>query len=119
MGRMTGDEDQRLLGEFRATGSQAAFARLVARHVDMVYSAARRRVGDAHLAEDVTQAVFLLLARKAASIRGDVVIGGWLFNAARLVANNALKARQRQQRREQAAASARGFADARAAASAA
>jgi len=99
------DEDHRLLADFRATGSQAAFAQLVARHLDLVYSVARRRVGDAHLAEDVTQAVFLTLARKAASIGSEVVISGWLFNTARLVANNAMRARQRQQNRESSARS--------------
>jgi RNA polymerase sigma factor (sigma-70 family) len=102
------DEDHRLLADFRAAGSQAAFAQLVARHLDLVYSIARRRVGDAHLAEDVTQAVFLTLARKASSIGSDVVISGWLFNTARLVANNAMRLRQRQQKRE---LSARGFAN--------
>jgi RNA polymerase sigma factor (sigma-70 family) len=75
----------------------------VARHVDLVYSAARRRVGDAHLAEDVTQAVFLTLTRKARSIGSGVVIAGWLFNATRLIANNAVKARQRRERRERVA----------------
>ena len=97
------DEDHRLLADFRAAGSQAAFAQLVARHLDLVYSIARRRVGDAHLAEDVTQAVFLTLARKASSIGSDVVISGWLFNTARLVANNALRAQQRRQKHESSA----------------
>ena len=64
---MPSDEGN-LLREYNATRSQAAFASVVERYVGVVYSAARRQVrGDTHLAEDVTQAVFVLLAEKAAA----------------------------------------------------
>jgi len=58
-----GRSDQRLLRDYAEHRSEAAFAELVRRHVDLVYSAAVRMVCDAHLAEDVTQGVFLALAR--------------------------------------------------------
>jgi DNA-directed RNA polymerase specialized sigma24 family protein len=59
-------EDQELLGQYAAECSEAAFAELVQRHVDLVYSAALRRAGgDIHRAQDVTQQVFTELARNA------------------------------------------------------
>src|SRR5437773_1491580 len=84
--------DLDLLREYVQTGSQEAFAQVVRTHVDMVYSAARRQVRDAHLAEDVTQRVFVLLAQKAPTLRREVLLGGWLYNAARLAAADAQRA---------------------------
>ena len=73
------DDDAALLKAFAQGHSEPAFAELVQRHVDMVYSAARRQVrGDDALAEDVTQAVFATLAQKAASIRQGEAVAGWL-----------------------------------------
>lgn len=77
---------------------------LVRRHVDMVYSAALRRVGDRHLAEDVTQAVFVILARKIKSIRDERATGAWLLQTTKYCAANALRIEARRRKREQAAA---------------
>jgi RNA polymerase sigma factor (sigma-70 family) len=76
-------------------------ARLVERHVDWVHSAALRQTrGDAALAQDVTQAVFLLLSRKAASLRNRDNLGGWLFATTRNVARHALRSNARRRRHE-------------------
>lgn len=96
--------DGRLLREYAEHGSQAAFARLVERYLRLVYSACLRETGEAGLAEDAAQAVFLLLARKAPSLTARASLAGWLFAASRLVSRNARRQGQRQQRQEQKAA---------------
>jgi len=97
-------EDDALLREFASRGSEDAFRELVRRHLNAVYSSARRQVGDPHLAEDITQAVFVVLARKAARIRPGTVMSAWLFTTTRFVARDALKREQRRRHREQEAA---------------
>lgn len=96
--------DARLLRRFTRENSQAAFAALVARHSRLVYSVCRRDVGNAALAEDAAQAVFLLLARKAPALRGDGSLAGWLYRTARLVSKNALRRELRVRQKEQRAA---------------
>jgi RNA polymerase sigma factor (sigma-70 family) len=96
--------DWQLLREYRRDGSQAAFSRLVERHLRPVYATCLREVHDPHLAEDVTQAVFLVLARKGPSLRAGVPLSGWLFNVARYAARNALRQEARRAARERKAA---------------
>jgi len=104
-------DDGRLLRQYVKRGperesqqkSQAAFSALVARHLDFVYSVCRREVGDAALAEDVTQVVFLLLARKAPALRPGDSLTGWLFQTARFAARNARRRESVRQTREQEA----------------
>lgn len=81
--------DADLLAEFVSHKSEDAFKELVRLHVGMVFSVCRRQLGDAHWAEDVTQAVFILLARKAEELSRDVVLGGWLYKAAVYACSNA------------------------------
>lgn len=93
-----------LLAEHAATGSETAFRELVARYVDMVYSAAVRLVnGDKHLAEDVTQTVFADLARMSRTLGRDVMLGGWLHRHTCFVASKLLRTERRRQAREQQA----------------
>jgi RNA polymerase sigma factor (sigma-70 family) len=96
-------EDHQLLADYARTGSEAAFAQLVKRHLGLVHAAARRQVPDDALAADVVQAVFLLLARKAGTFGPKSVLAGWLFRTTRFVATRALRAEVRRQRREQEA----------------
>src|SRR5262245_20109859 len=94
-------DDRELLREFAESRSETAFAEMVRRHLNWVYSAAWRQVNDAQLAEEVAQSVFVLLARKAGSLNSKVVLSGWLFRTTRFVASRALRAEVRRKRREQ------------------
>jgi RNA polymerase sigma factor (sigma-70 family) len=99
-----GASDHELLHEYAGTQSEAAFARLVERHAALVYSAALRQTANHAMAQDVTQAVFTILARKAAALRRETVLAGWLFRAVRYAALDARKGAARRQAREQEAA---------------
>ena len=94
-------DDMALVREFAANASEAAFEMLVARHINVVYSTALRRVSDAHLAEEITQAVFIILAHKAGSLGSKTILSGWLYRTARFAAADSLKIQRRRQRREQ------------------
>jgi RNA polymerase sigma factor (sigma-70 family) len=97
-------DDYELLRQYVERGNEQAFASLVARHTDMVYSAAVRQVGRGGMADEVTQAVFILLLRKADRLPPGTVIGAWLFKATRYTSMNALRAQARRRRHEQEAA---------------
>jgi RNA polymerase sigma factor (sigma-70 family) len=96
--------DADLLRQYATNGSEEAFTELVSRHLSLVYSAALRQVhGDAHLAEDVAQMVFIDLAQKAQGLVRHPVLSGWLYVSTRMAAANALRAQARREKREQTA----------------
>src|SRR5664280_3549406 len=96
-------DDMTLVREFATDQSEPAFAALVERHIALVHSAALRQVGDAHLAEEITQAVFIILARKAASLGPKTILSAWLYRTTRYAAADSLKTRRRRHAREQEA----------------
>src|SRR4249920_408721 len=96
-------DDISLLHEYVAHGSEEAFAALVTRHVNKVYSVALRHTGNPHQAEEITQAVFVILARKSSQLGKGVVLEGWLHQTARLTALAFIRSEMRRARREQEA----------------
>ena len=95
--------DQQLLRDYANRCSEAAFAELVRRHVNLVYSAALRMVCDSHLAEDVTQAVFAALAWSAKQLMERPVLSGWLHRTAQNIAAQTVRTDVRRRAREQEA----------------
>ncbi|SRR5581483_9868095 len=93
--------DKELLRRYADEGSEDAFAALVARHINLAYSAALRKTANPHAAEEVAQAVFIILARKSHLLRKETVLAGWLYQTARFTAANLLRRDIRRFQREQ------------------
>ena len=96
-------DDMELVREFAASRSDAAFETLVSRHLNLVYSVALRQVRDPLMAQEVAQAVFIILARKAGSLGPKTILSGWLFRTAQYASADALKTQRRRRHREQEA----------------
>jgi RNA polymerase sigma factor (sigma-70 family) len=96
-------DDMALVREYAQSNSEQAFATLVSQHINLVYSVALRQVRDPNLAEEITQAVFILLARKARSLSPKKTLSGWLCRTARYVSDRALRTERRRHFREQEA----------------
>src|ERR1035437_3507524 len=95
--------DAVLLELFSRDESEEAFAELVRRHIALVHSVALRHTENPEHAQEITQAVFIILARKAASLVRKTVLSGWLYHTARLTAANFRRSEFRRARREQEA----------------
>jgi RNA polymerase sigma factor (sigma-70 family) len=95
--------DQQLLRDYLQNHSETAFAELVRRHIDLVHSAALRLVGNPQSAEDVTQSVFVALAKNATRLTQHPVLSGWLHCTTRNLAANTIRANVRRTAREQEA----------------
>jgi RNA polymerase sigma factor (sigma-70 family) len=93
-------DDMELAAEYARSGSEQAFAMLVSRHINLVYSVALRQVGSPDLAADITQAAFIVLARKAKSLHPNTIISAWLCRTAQYAAADARKSQRRRERRE-------------------
>ena len=97
-------DDMQLLREYARGRSEQAFTTLVSRHLGLVHSVALRQVANSSQAEEITQAVFIILARKAEKLRPGTILAGWLFNTTRLTAANFIRDQSRRRRHEQEAA---------------
>jgi RNA polymerase sigma factor (sigma-70 family) len=96
-------DDNALLREYVERGSEEAFAALVARHVNKVYSIALRQTRNPHQAEEITQAAFAILAKKSGALPKTAIVSGWLCRTAQLTAVTFLRSEIRRGRREQEA----------------
>jgi RNA polymerase sigma factor (sigma-70 family) len=96
------DSDIDLLHKYAHHGCEEAFASLVNRYMNLVYSVAIRQVRDPHLAQEVAQSVFVILARKASSLGPQTILSGWLCRTARFTSAKALTMHHRRLHREHA-----------------
>src|SRR5215813_6811734 len=98
------ETDRQLLERYVGQGSESAFRELVERHINVVYSAAARESkGSASMAEDITQAVFTELARRATKLISHPALSGWLYTCVRRMSANVRRAEERRKHREQEA----------------
>src|SRR3984957_905767 len=100
---MSEQTDAELLRRYLKDGTDDAFRTLVDRHLALVYSVALRRLRDPALAQEVTQSVFIMLARRAVWLTGHASLGGWLYRTTLHLAQHDLRAEQRRRRREETA----------------
>ncbi|MEZ5323651.1 MAG: sigma-70 family RNA polymerase sigma factor [Verrucomicrobiales bacterium] len=96
------DTDTDLLKCYAETRSEAAFCTLVERYAGMVMASAVRRTGDLGLAEEATQSVFIILARKASSLQNHPALCAWFYTTTRLQCQSVLRTERRQKRKHQA-----------------
>jgi RNA polymerase sigma factor (sigma-70 family) len=96
-------DDWNLLRQYAERRSNEAFATLVNRHLNLVYSAALRQVRSPHLAQEVAQSVFSDLARNAPTLKSDTVLTAWLYRVAYRTAIDVVRHESRRQAREQIA----------------
>ncbi len=99
-GTVSGLSEAQMLDRFLVSRDEAAFEGLVARHGPMVLSVCRKTLRDDHLAEDAFQATFLLLAKKARTVRGRDTLGPWLHRVAFRVAVRSAKAETKRKAKE-------------------
>src|SRR5256885_1776088 len=95
--------DLELLEQYVKAGSETAFAELVHRHLDLVYSAALRQVRSPQLAEEIAQSVFADLARNSGRLKADTVLSAWLYQVSRRTAVDVVRRESRRQLREELA----------------
>lgn len=93
--------DRELVKAYASEGSETAFRALTSRHVNLVYATALRQVGDAGMAEEITQNVFVALARKAPRLAGIETLAGWLHRTTILEAKTRIRTELRRRRREE------------------
>src|SRR2546426_278094 len=97
------ESDLELLKRYARDLAQDAFAEIVHRHLDLVYSAALRQVRSPQLAEEVAQSVFTDLSRNAPRLKSDTVLTAWLYQVTRRTAIDVVRGEARRQLREQLA----------------
>src|SRR4051812_24317816 len=96
------ESDSELLRRYSSERDEAAFTELVERHVNLVYAVAcRESHGDPANAQDITQLVFIELARKARRLTDHPALGGWLYSSTRLMSANLRRSQKRRALREQ------------------
>src|SRR5579862_3411039 len=94
-------DDGGLLRKYGETGSEECFSELVGRYLPIVYSTALRHVsGNEAMAKDITQTVFIDLARKASMLASRKLIGGWIYTSTCYAARKAWRTEMRRKRRE-------------------
>src|SRR5258706_2687741 len=96
-------DDWELIESYAQRQSESAFKTVVERYAGLVYASALRQVREPQMAQDIAQAVFILLARKAGRLRKKTILSGWLLQTTRFVAGHVIRTEQRRQRREQEA----------------
>jgi RNA polymerase sigma factor (sigma-70 family) len=97
------DTDLELLARYTRHHAEEAFAEIVRRHLDLVFSAALRQVRSPQLAEEVAQSTFISLARDANRLAPDTILAAWLYQVAHRTAANVVRRESRRQLREQIA----------------
>src|SRR6185295_20416864 len=96
-------EDMELLREYLENNSEEAFAELTARHINKIYSVALRHTRNPHQAEEITQAVFVILLRKARGLKTNTVLSSWLYQTARWTSVTYIRGEIRRAEREREA----------------
>src|SRR3954465_12669111 len=91
------ESDLQLLARYARHHAEEAFAELVRRHLNLVFSAALRQVRSPQLAEEVAQATFISLAREANRLAPDTILAAWLYQVAHRTAANVVRRESRRQ----------------------